>query len=830
MFARAAPGVRQLLRHIAPFDRFNEAFCKAIGVRAAAESLVGLRRAGLFLDTRDGGEWLGLHTLVREFVRERWPLGDDERIDVHRRAAAWFEANGYYDEALDSLLAVDDLEGVAATLTAHGQQLLAAGKVEATIRIAARLPDELANAQIDRLVGEAHEIRGEWDDALRCFERAAGAGARVDAGLAWRLGMIHHLRGRLDEALESYERGELDGSEPRDAALLLAWKATAFWLRGDGDSCRSAAEEAFALASEADDASALAAAHNALAMLAALSGDRLSNDAHYLRALEYAERAGDVVQAVRVRTNRGSRHLEEGEYEPALAELEIATRLAELTGFVFFRALALTNRGEVCFRLGRLEEATADLEAAKALYQRAASRMVSYPLAMLGDVYRERGDTAMARAFYEDALAQADQSADVQGLVPVLAALAQLLAADDPERARALADRASSFGHGMSHVAAQLACSWVELVCGDRAAAAASAEEAAAVARIRRDRAGLAQALELGALASTDRRRQAVRLEEAISLWRGIGSPLGEARAELFLGLLAGGPAGSLRAEQAEQRLREAGAHGYRAQLASVLPSLLPVAAKPLSISTLGWFAVARAGRAVGQDEWQSKKARDLLKILVARRGRHTTRDMLMEALWPDDEEPDRLSNRLSVALSTLRSVLDPERRYPSDHFVAASADGVRLNVAGAEVDVDVETFFEEAERGLGVHRSGRPDDARKPLEAAASMYLGDFLEEDVYEDWAVPLREETRAVYLAVTTALAELAETSRDHDAAIRYRLRILECDPYDETAHLGVARSLVGAGRHGEAHRAYNRYVACMAEIGVEASPFPAAEPAS
>src|SRR6185312_5851093 len=115
----------------------------------------------------------GLHTLVREFVLERWPLGDDEQAEVHRRAAAWVAAHDCHDEALDSLLAADDLQGVAATLMAHGQRLLAAGKVEATIRIAARIPAELSDPRIDRLVGEAHEIRGEWDDALRCFERAA---------------------------------------------------------------------------------------------------------------------------------------------------------------------------------------------------------------------------------------------------------------------------------------------------------------------------------------------------------------------------------------------------------------------------------------------------------------------------------------------------------------------------------------------------------------------------------------------------------------------------------------------------------------------------------
>lgn len=822
VFERAPSGVRQLLRRVAPFERFDLDFCRAIGIRTAADSLQSLRRAGLFVEPRGEEGSFVLHALVRDFVRARWPLSGEEARSLHERAAGWFVAHRRDEEALDALLTAGDVEGAADLLARNGGRLLASGKVEATIRIAGRLPPSHRSAAIEQLVGEAHEVRGEWDEALECFERAAGTDRRLGAGLAWRLGLIHHLQGRLDGALEAYGRGELDEGPSRDAALLLAWKASAHWLRGEEDACRTAAEDAFARARTADDPGALAAAHTVLGMLAALSGDRLANDAHYLRALEYADRAGDVLQAARVRTNRGSQHLEEGEYAQALAELEVATRLAELTGFAFFHALALTNRGDVHFRLGNLEQAIADLEASKALYQKAGSRMVSYPLALLGDVYRERGDSAMARGLYEEALRSAEESNDVQGLVPALCGLAELLAPEEPQRARELARRALDHGEGMGHVAALVTAGWTALAAGAPEAAAAHADEAAAGARLRRDRAGLAQALEVAALATDAPERRAVRLEEAISLWRAVGSPLREARAELLLGLVAGDPARPSRVEEAERTLRAAGARGYRGALAAVLPAP-EREERPLAVVTLGRFAVQRDGLPVGPAEWQSRKARDLLKILVARRGRPTPRDVLMESLWPG-EAAGPLSNRLSVALSTLRAVLDPERRRPSDHFVAAITDAVALRLE--TVAVDVEAFLAAAAESLQRFRVGDAAGARAGLEAAETSYTGDFLEEELYEDWAAPLREEARAAYLAVVGALAELAEASEDADAAVRYRLRILERDAYDEGAHLGLTRGLSASGRHGEARRAYRRYVARMAEIGVEAAPFPAA----
>jgi DNA-binding SARP family transcriptional activator len=241
-----------------------------------------------------------------------------------------------------------------------------------------------------------------------------------------------------------------------------------------------------------------------------------------------------------------------------------------------------------------------------------------------------------------------------------------------------------------------------------------------------------------------------------------------------------------------------------------------------LSFSTLGLFALARNGRPVDRREWQSKKARDLLKLLITRRRRPAPRDWLMEALWPG-QDPALLSNRLSVALSTLRSVLDPEHRCAPDHFLAASAATVTLR--SDHVEVDVEQFLAEGRSALELVRDGDLDAARPRLEAAEAAYLGDFLEEDLYEDWAVPLREEARSLYISVLAGLAETAHAAGRHDTAIRYRLRLLERDRWDEAAHLGLIAALVAARRHGEARRAHRDYARRMREIGIEPAPFAA-----
>ncbi|MGH3134595.1 MAG: AfsR/SARP family transcriptional regulator, partial [Gaiellaceae bacterium] len=301
---------------------------------------------------------------------------------------------------------------------------------------------------------------------------------------------------------------------------------------------------------------------------------------------------------------------------------------------------------------------------------------------------------------------------------------------------------------------------------------------------------------------------------------------LHEAAVELALARLAGRTDAHRAGGRAERQLELLGVRVSPSGPAGILRQIAAVRDVPLAIETLGGFRVFRSGSLVPATTWQSQKARDLLKILLARRGAATPRDVLMEALWPG-EERSRLANRLSVALSTARSVLEPERTGEESQVLWADKRAVGLDLES--VVVDVEEFLAEGTEGLELRAAGSAG-ALERLEHAVALYRGDFLEGDAYEDWAAPLREEARALYAEVTHALAEDASAGDQHELAARYYLRILGRDAHDEAAHLGLVASLAGAGRHGEARRRYGVYCRRMEEIGVEAAPFPARPPAA
>lgn len=814
---QAPSGLAELVNRVAPYDRFNIGLAQALGCSDVAKIIGAAERSGTIItaDT-DDPDWWVLPPLVRDRALAR-TAGDPTNLS-ETDGADWLLAHGHLVGALQAYARAADHSSVADLLITDGSALVAAGYADLVVHAAAGVPVDLRSEALDLLEGEARQVGGDNDGALACFRRLVPDAGPVPAAVAWRVGLAQHLRGELADAFDVYERGLGGSGSARDRALVRAWLAAAVWRQGNEVRCRELGGQALALAAEAEDDHAAAVAHTALAMADALAGDRRANELHYVRALEHAERIGDLLQVARIRTNRASRSLEEGAYGDALTELEVALQSAELSGSSNFRALSLLNRAEALLGLGRLDEAERDAEASRDEYQRAGSRTVSYALAVLGEVHRERGDLMLARSAYEEAIVTAEPNLDLQGLVPGLAGLARTLDEQGVDGGEALARRAVELGMGMHHQGALLTAGWLALARGDRAEAARLADAVGELSRRRRDRSAAAGALLLAASAATGG-RAVEDAEEAGEIWRQLGNPLGVAKAELVLAQLGVHDAAA-HAASAMTIARRVGARRLAAAAERVVndgPSR-----HPLVIRSLGGFQVVLDGVRLDGGAWGSRKPRDLLKILVARQGRPVTRDALVELLWPG-EDPARGPSRLSVVLSTLRAVLDPARSRNADWVVGADRAVVWLR--RDRVHVDVAEFLAASERGLAALRLGANEPARVALTAAEALYAGDFLEEHAFEDWAAGLREEARNAYVTVVHALAALTAEVGDPDAASAYLFRLLVRDPYDERAHLGLVAALERSGRRGDARRAYRTYSARMDEIDVEPQPFPA-----
>lgn len=789
--------VRAVVRTAALFDRFSPALLRALGHQDAGEVIDDLLAKGLFVEpVRAPRGWFGLIPLARQFAVSHLPMDAAERRATYRAAADWFSDNGFISESCTALAGCEEYSRIERLLQAHAAQLWRTKGADGVLAAVSLIPADQRSPSTWRLAGEAHQVRGNWGQAVECLNRAAGQLGRVPAEVARPLMWMHYVSGATAEALAVYRDCRLDGSDPANESRMLSCLAAIQWARGDLASCRETCARAMALASSD---SALAEAHTVLAMVSAAEGDQGMLVKHNRSALEHAERAGDVFSQIRIRSNRASHLVESGNYAAALEELEIALPLADLTGYAIYRALCVNNRGEARLGLGLLDEAAADFNAAKVILTGLASPLAAVPISMLGDVYRLRGDRVLARAAYQEAIKLAEVNGTVPQLVPALAGMARLLANEEPELASDFARRAVDYGDGFGYPSALVAAATVGVARNDFSTLA----HAEQVAGDRGDRVALGDLLELRAKVVAD--LDLVR--EAASIWRELGNRVGQVRTSIYEAQVVGGAAGERLALAAEQEAGMIGARVLAAHARRVREQCRRSGVPTVRIESLGGFRVLHDGEPVPVTKWPSRKSRDLVKIIVSQRCRPVPRETLMSRLWPD-ESPRQLGNRFSVALSTARTILGPGS-------LVAENDAVRLDLA--VVSVDVTAFLNDAAAGLR--------DAAIPLLVAAECaYTGDFLEEDPYEDWSTELREEARLTYLQVATALADHAARTGEHVSASRYCLRILERDRYSESAHLALVRALVAVGSHGEARRRYRTYVLRMREIDVEPAHFP------
>ncbi|MFI6174317.1 BTAD domain-containing putative transcriptional regulator [Nonomuraea sp. NPDC051191] len=804
-------GMRELLRAATVLPVLTAGLSATLG--APPDTLAALTSRGLFIEADQDGH--RLTATSRHVLARHAPLDRHEAHDVAAVAARWYVEHDQPELALRAAVATAHPELAASLLNSHGPRLAERGDVIAALDL---LPEQARSSPpMLRLAGIAEQNRGHWTRAHDLLARVAGSPA-FDAFVARRLGFIDHLRGDLDAAMAMYAKGHAYGSPPADAAMCAASMASVLWLKGDRAGCAELADQALEQAGGLGDPGALAMANTVLAMLAALDGDRRANDAYYLRALEYAERAGDIVQLIRIRANRASRHLDEGAYAEALAETEAAGRLCDLVSFAPYAALNVANRAKALVGLGRLEESAIDAADAVARWEAMGSRLVSVGLVRLGEIHALRGDRGQAAAVYRRVIAETGPLGEVQTRSNALNALAELLAEEDPEEAAKVAEQALVHAGGIAGVTARVAAAHVAVAAGRREEAVRLLDETEPVAVERRDHAAQAVICELRTRLDGD----PAQADEAVRRWAALGDPIGRARAELVRAALADPVSGGEVAVRVRERMHAIGCRALDDRIDELIARAAPVTGATVVIETMGTFRVLRGAVPVPRTAWQSRKARDLLKILVSRRGGAISRERLVEILWPDQADDTVGLRRLNVMVSTLRAVLDPAHERPADDLVVSEEGALRLDLAHA--DVDVERFLDLAAGAVRLEQTGRTAEALELWTAAESAYGGEFCEEDPYADWAVGLREQARLAYVQAAARLAAARTRERRYDEAARHWLRLLERDGYDERAHLGLVRVLDLAGRRGDARRRYHLYAERMRELEVEPAPYP------
>jgi LuxR family maltose regulon positive regulatory protein len=195
LLARESPDSVRFLMRTAVLDEMSGALCDhVLGRSGSASRLAEAARRSLFvvpLDRR--GEWYRYHRLVADMLlselrrREPW-----EELQVHRRAAGWYEQRNQPEKAIRHAIAGEDTFTAARLINLHAQEFVAAGRIRT--------------------------VRG-WLDALGDDGLIEYPPVAITA--AWMLALVGDSQG-AQRCLHAAERGRFDGPMPDGSSSLAS--------------------------------------------------------------------------------------------------------------------------------------------------------------------------------------------------------------------------------------------------------------------------------------------------------------------------------------------------------------------------------------------------------------------------------------------------------------------------------------------------------------------------------------------------------------------------------------------------------------------------------
>ena len=218
----------------------------------------------------------------------------------------------------------------------------------------------------------------------------------------------------------------------------------------------------------------------------------------------------------------------------------------------------------------------------------------------------------------------------------------------------------------------------------------------------------------------------------------------------------------------------------------------------------------------------RSGKALAILKYLLAHRTRPVSQDHLMGWLWPESNlKKARWS--LNSAIHGLRKILSDCPTSSLTNCILLEEGYYRLSPT-VRVVTDVDEFDECYEKGRRLEKAGRTEEAAAEYEKAVELYRGDYLIEDLYEDWTMVERERLSNAYVDMLDRLAAHYMESGQLRESIRASYRVLEKDRCHEHSYRLLMRCYVRLGQRG---RALRQYQLCEKILGQEYGTIPAPE---
>jgi len=127
---RQPAGTIDMLVRLSAFESIHPGLCAAVlGSDSLAPELARLCDETPLMTRAEEGDWVRMHPLAREALRERWGgLSLGERSEIARKASQWYAEFGFYESAAEQSLLAGDAEAALDLVERHSQQMTIQGR------------------------------------------------------------------------------------------------------------------------------------------------------------------------------------------------------------------------------------------------------------------------------------------------------------------------------------------------------------------------------------------------------------------------------------------------------------------------------------------------------------------------------------------------------------------------------------------------------------------------------------------------------------------------------------------------------------------------------
>jgi len=772
------------LRDTSVLNELAPAACDAVTLSSNSDhTLTHLHELDLFVVAL-GDKHYRYHHLFHDFLRAQLHHDQNAERERHHRAAKFFQAQNDLEEAIYHYLQADSFAEAATVIEIAGDAAVRGGRLDTVSRWVDRIPPDVLNDHplLQLYLADVHRLSSRFDEALAWYAqaeqrwRARGDHAGTSRALRGQaLIYLDTVRPAQAESLLEEALRLSDGSADRQSqARLLELLAENKLNMGKPSEAESLREQARQLREEAPSEDALSvrvklrtgqldAAQKILESW--IDAERKEAHAHAPRAHRETVLLLSLIQSFR------------GQAAQALAFAQEGVTIGERSKSPFVTAVAHIRLGhaqQICDRDN--DHAIRFYQEAIALGDRLAVRRIRAEAQWgLTRAYGFFGDLDSARAAAAEGVEIANWAGDlwIRSLTELMLGASHVLSGDAASAVEILSRVLLSFrecGDSFGRAATRL---WLSLAHFD----------------LKQSEHFASSVDDLLTLCETHNYHF---LFTASTL-------LGPPDPRKLIPILIEARARRRRPSYVARLLTDIG-----------LPDVQVHPGYQLRVNTLGNFRLWRGDVEIDTREWKRDKARQLFQILLTQHGKSLQREEITEKLWPA-LSPEAAQRDFKVALNALNKVLEPNREADAP-FAYILRQGTSYFIRpDADMAIDANQFERECETGLRMSDAiSQQPTAISHLQSAMRLYIGDFLPDALYEDWASEERERLLALYLRAADKLAGVLIDRAQYDEGLEVCQKILERDVCWERAYRLMMTASAKQGNRPQALKTYQRCV--------------------